>query len=124
VLGGMFFSLMRTLLALLGVCALAWVVLAALARRGIGLGRPTGSARLQIVERLSLSPRRQLYLVKADERLLLLAAGEAGALSLIAELERPFAQTTQAARVSPAALATAVTPASTPACATTPPAVP
>ncbi len=104
-LGGMLFSAVRTLLALAGVCALAWVVLAALARRGIGLGRAAGAARLQVVERLSLSPRRQLYLIRADERLLLVGSGEAGALTLIAELDGSrnlpplAAQAAQAAQV-------------------------
>jgi flagellar biogenesis protein FliO len=95
----MLLSVTRTLLALLGVCALAWVVLAALARRGVGIGRAPGGARLQVIERLALSPRRHLYLVRVDERVFLLGAAEAGALSLIAELDRSPA-VLQAARAS------------------------
>ena len=91
-LGDMLFSVMRTLLALLGVCALAWVVLAALARRGIGVGRAAGGARLHVLERLALSPRRTLYLVRADERVFLVGAAEAGGLSLIAELDSNHAR--------------------------------
>jgi flagellar biogenesis protein FliO len=79
---------MRTLLALLGVCALAWAVLALLARAGIGTGASArrGATRLQVLERLALSPRRQLYLVRADGRVLLLGASDGAALTLIAEL--------------------------------------
>jgi flagellar biogenesis protein FliO len=83
-------SILRVLLALTGVSGLAWVVLSLLARRGLlgfaqGLGR--GSGRLRVLERVALSPRRQLYLVQADSRVFLLGAGEAGPPALIAELE-------------------------------------
>jgi flagellar biogenesis protein FliO len=81
-----FWSVARTLIALIGVCALAWVTLAWLARRGLGVSRT--DARLRLIGRLALGPRRQLYLVQADARVFLLGAGEAGALSLIAELDR------------------------------------
>lgn len=74
----------RTLLALVGVCALAWVVLTLLSRRGIGVAKRSG--RLQVLERVALSPRRQLYLVRADERVLLLGGSETGALSVLVEL--------------------------------------
>lgn len=95
--------MLRMLLALAGVCALAWVVLSLLARRGLlqfagGLsGKPQ---RLRVLERVALSPRRQLYLVQADSRLFLVGTGEAGPPALIAELDaegnkRPL----QAARV-------------------------
>jgi flagellar biogenesis protein FliO len=81
---------LRMLLALAGVCALAWVVLSVLARRGLlrfvsGLGAKP--SRLRVIERVALSPRRQLYLVQADSRVFLVGAGEAGPPALIAELE-------------------------------------
>jgi flagellar biogenesis protein FliO len=83
-------SILRVLFALVGVSGLAWVVLSLLARRGLfgfapGLGRGVG--RLRVLERVALSPRRQLYLVQADSRVFLLGAGEAGPPALIAELE-------------------------------------
>jgi flagellar biogenesis protein FliO len=84
--GGALSLVLRTLLALVGVCALAWVALQWLARRGIGIVR--GDARLRLLERLPLSPGRQLYLVQADARVFLLGEGERGLLSLIAELDR------------------------------------
>jgi len=83
--GGGLFAVARTLLALLGVCALAWVALNLLARRGLGVARP--GARLRLLERLPLGPRRQLYLVQADARLFLVGTGDSGGLSLIAELD-------------------------------------
>jgi flagellar biogenesis protein FliO len=84
--GGVLWATVRTLLALLGVCVLAWVSLTFLARRGL-IGAPAAGARLQLLERLSLSPRRQLYLVRADSRVFLLAAADGGPLSLVAELD-------------------------------------
>jgi flagellar biogenesis protein FliO len=86
--GGWLLSLARVLLALLGVSALAWVALNWLARRGLGgLGIARPDARLRLLERLPLSPRRQLYLVQADSRVFLLGAADGGTMSLIAELE-------------------------------------
>jgi flagellar biogenesis protein FliO len=82
--GGELWPLLRTLIALIGVCALAWFSLNLLARRGIGMSR-TG-ARVRLLERLALGPRRHLYLVQADTRVFLLGASESGALGLIAEL--------------------------------------
>jgi len=83
--GGALSLVLRTLLALIGVCALAWVVLQWLARRGVGV--PRSAARLRVLERLPLAPGRQLYLIEADSRLFLLGAAERGPLSLIAELD-------------------------------------
>jgi flagellar biogenesis protein FliO len=84
-------SVLRAMFALLGVCALAWVLLPLLARRGVFrfAGQLSGGrgARVRVLERVALSPRRQLYLVQADSRVFLLGAGEAGAPALIAELE-------------------------------------
>jgi flagellar biogenesis protein FliO len=92
-------TVLRTLLSLIGVCALAWAVLTLLARRGLlrtaGLGARPG-ARLAVLERVSLSPRRTLYLVRADARVFLMAAGEAGPPALIAELEPEAPQRTAA----------------------------
>lgn len=83
--GGMLWPVARALLALVGVCVLAWVSLTWLSRRGL-IGTPPGT-RLQLIERMALSPRRQLYLVRADSRVFLLAAADGGPVSVIAELE-------------------------------------
>jgi len=89
--GGLLYPVARALIALVGVCLLAWVSLLWLARRGMPgwrfFGGPAqGASRLALIERLALGPRQRVYLVQADSRLFLLGSGEGGALSLIAEL--------------------------------------
>jgi flagellar biogenesis protein FliO len=85
--------LARTLIALIGVCALAWVTLTWLSRRGfVGASRP--GSRLRLLDRLALGPRRQLYLVQADSRVFLVGAADAGAPRLIAELDRVDSEST------------------------------
>lgn len=99
-------SVLRVLFALAGVCALAWVVLSALARRGLlrgAVGFAARDGRLRVLERIALSPRRQLYLVQADGRVFLLGAGDAGPLALIAELETLPGQPLAAGRPAEAA---------------------
>jgi flagellar biogenesis protein FliO len=88
--GGVLSAIVRTLLALVGVCALAWFALRWLAQRGIG--GAFGGARLRLIERLTLAPRRELYLVQVDARLFLMGAADGGALALIAELEPPVTE--------------------------------
>lgn len=87
--GGGTFELARTLIALIGVCALAWATLTWLSRRGLGLSRL--DSRLRLLGRLPLGPRRQLFLVQADTRVFLIGAGDNGPLALIAELDAPTA---------------------------------
>lgn len=84
--GGGFWSVARTLIALIGVCALAWISLSWMSRRGFG-GAPRADARLKLLAQLALGPRRQVFLVQADTRVFLLGAGETGGVALIAELE-------------------------------------
>lgn len=93
--GGVLWPITRALIALVGVCLLAWVSLNWLSRRGFG--SPGASARLKLIERLALSPRRQLYLVQADSRVFLVGAADGGPVSLIAELQPSAA----AAQTSP-----------------------
>jgi flagellar biogenesis protein FliO len=83
--GGVLWPITRALFALIGVCVLAWVSLSWLSRRGL-VGAPSGT-RLKLIERMALSPRRQVYLVRADSRVFLLAAADGGPVSLIAELD-------------------------------------
>lgn len=82
---GVLWPITRALIALIGVCLLAWVSLTWLSRRGF-VGQSSG-ARLKMLERLALSPRRQLYLVQADSRVFLLGAADGGGIALIAELQ-------------------------------------
>jgi flagellar biogenesis protein FliO len=55
---GYFFEMLRMLLALAGVCLLAWVVLKLLAQRGFG--RLPASRHVKVIERVPLEPRRSL----------------------------------------------------------------
>jgi flagellar biogenesis protein FliO len=92
--GGVLWPVARALIALIGVCLLAWVSLLWLSRNGLGSGiwarfsasRTGTMSRLRLIERLALGPRQRVYLVQADARVFLVGSGESGALSLIAEL--------------------------------------
>jgi hypothetical protein len=98
------FDLLRTSLALVGVCLCALIALRFLSRRGFGPlllgvgGGATGSAGLRIVQRLPLEPRKALYVVALGKRRLLIATGESGAPRLLAELEPDAEGATDASR--------------------------
>ena len=81
--GGYGASLLQSLLALAGVCVLAWVVLRWSARRGLGLG---AGQRVQVLERVPLDARRWIYLVRIGERVLVVGAGDGASPTLLAEL--------------------------------------
>jgi flagellar biogenesis protein FliO len=66
------------------VCALAWVVLRFGVARWLG-ERPTARERLAIEASLSLGPRRRVHLVRALDRLLVVAESERG-LHLLTDL--------------------------------------
>lgn len=53
---------------------------------------PTGVAGLKVVGRTSLSPRHQIYLLKAGDRVLIVGTGPQGAPSLLGELDPPAGQ--------------------------------
>jgi flagellar biogenesis protein FliO len=75
--------LLRVVLALGGVCALAYLTLRFLGRRV-----QSGSGGLmRVVARLPLEPRRTLYVVEAAGRYLLVGGGENGAPALLTELD-------------------------------------
>ncbi len=78
--------LLQTTLALLGVCALVVLALWLLRRRGVG-----GGKGLRVVARLTLEPRRTLYVVEAAGKFLLVGAGE-GAMATLAELDPTHAR--------------------------------
>lgn len=84
-------DLLRTLLALGLVCALVFVSLRLLARRGFGgfrgLGFGGSAGPIRVLQRVPLEPRRALYLIAAGKRVLLVGSGEGGAPRLIAELD-------------------------------------
>jgi flagellar biogenesis protein FliO len=72
----------ETLVTLLGVIALAVLVL--YAARRIGVGRPAGP--LELVGKLPLDGRRAVYLVRVGKTIYVVGASEAG-LSKLGELE-------------------------------------
>ncbi len=72
--------LLQTMLALVAVCALAALVLRLL-RRGLG----GGSRALRVVARLTLEPRRSIYIVAAAEKYLLVGVGD-GPMAVLGEL--------------------------------------
>jgi len=80
--GGM---LLKTILALIIVIALAWVLL----RWGLARllpGRARGAGEIHVVDRQPLDARRQVVLVQAYGRYLLLGVGD-GSVTLLAELD-------------------------------------
>lgn len=79
-------ALLRSIVALAVVCVAAWVSLRWAAKRGIALGGNAKGARVRVLERVALDARRTLFVVQADERVLLLGAGDGGGLTLLTEL--------------------------------------
>jgi flagellar biogenesis protein FliO len=72
----------RSVLALLGACALALLGLRALQRRTAG----QGAGLVEVLQRVALEPRKSLYVVRAGDRLLLIGCGDGAAPALVAEL--------------------------------------
>jgi flagellar biosynthetic protein FliO len=79
-------ALVKLLVALFLVCALAYVALWLLRRR-LRAARGAGAASLRVVERLPLSSRQSLFLVELAGRYLVIGVGESGTPSRIAELD-------------------------------------
>jgi flagellar biogenesis protein FliO len=78
---------LRTLLALAGVCGVAWFGLRSLARRGYRGADKASATAVRVLARVPLETRKSLYLVRAGERVLLIGTGDAGPPALIAELD-------------------------------------
>jgi len=77
-------SLVQSVVALLGVCVLAWLVLRFASQRGLGLGQ---GQRVKVLERVPLDARRMIYVVQIGERVLVLGGGEGASPTLLAELK-------------------------------------
>jgi flagellar protein FliO/FliZ len=73
--------LLETLLTLMGVCALAFVLL--YGARKMGAGRASGG--LELLGRLPLDARRSIVLVKVGETVFVIGVGE-GAMTKLGEL--------------------------------------
>lgn len=77
-------SLVQSVVALLGVCVLAWLVLRFASQKGLGLGQ---GQRVKVLERVPLDARRMIYVVQIGERVLVLGGGEGASPTLLAELK-------------------------------------
>jgi flagellar biogenesis protein FliO len=81
--------IVQTLATLLGVCAIAFVVL--FGARRLGIGRARGP--VELVGLLPLEARRAIYLVKVLDQVIVVGASEAGFTKLgempAADLPRP-----------------------------------
>src|SRR5579871_1799947 len=86
--------LLQTALALVAVCALAALVLRVL-RRANG-----GSRALRVVARLTLEPRRAVYVVAAGGKFLLVGVGD-GPMAVLAELTPEEARLVEAEEAQP-----------------------
>jgi flagellar protein FliO/FliZ len=78
-------AFVQSLLALAGLCVLAWLVLSFLRKQGFGAG-PRVGGRIEVLERLPLDARRSVALVRIGERVFLLGIGDGGPPGLLAEL--------------------------------------
>lgn len=83
--GGYAATLLQSIVALAGVCALAVVLLRVAA--GKGLGRVPRGRALELVERLPLDARSAVCVVRAGSRVYLLGTSDGTSPNLLAELE-------------------------------------
>ena len=81
---GVGWEALRMLLALGGVCALAWVGLHFIARRGVG--RFGAGDVMRVVATQALDTRRRIMIVEVDGRRLLIGFGDTGPPRLLTEL--------------------------------------
>lgn len=84
---GYLFDVLRTLLALAGVCLLAYVVLRMLSRHGFGLPVRERPVALRVVGRVALDSVSSLQVVRIGSRCFLIGVGRGAAPRLISELD-------------------------------------
>lgn len=87
--GGYAAAFVQSIVALVGVCALAVLVLRLAAKRG--LGRSPVGRTMELVERLPLDHHASVCVVRVDGRRYLLGVSDRRAPRLIAELGDPHA---------------------------------
>jgi len=86
--GGYGWALAKMLLALLAVCAIAFLALRFALRRLAGTtGARSPAGTMEVVDRCPLEGQSALWLVRVGERYLLLGSG-GGTLAKVAELDR------------------------------------
>lgn len=80
-------TLVRTMIVLAMVVALAYLTLNVGLRRLLGIRAPLGTSVVTVLERVALDQKRSLFVVEAGGEVLLIGGGDA-ALSLITKLDR------------------------------------
>lgn len=90
-------TLLRTMLVLGIVVALAWLTLNVGLRRLMGIKPVVGTPVITVLERVALDQKRALFVVEAAGEVLLIGGGE-GSLSLLTKLERAEIDKLQRAR--------------------------
>lgn len=80
-------TLVRTMVVLAMVVALAYLTLNIGLRRLLGIRAPLGTSVVTVLERVSLDQKRSLFVVEAGGEVLLIGGGDS-ALNLIAKLDR------------------------------------
>ena len=80
-------TLVRTMIVLAMVVALAYLTLNVGLRRLLGIRAPVGTSLVTVLERVPLDQKRSLFVVEAGGEVLLIGGGDS-ALSLITKLDR------------------------------------
>ena len=80
--GGFGWKLLETATLLLAVCLIAYVAIRLLSRRRSLRGQVGAMGRLEVLDHLSLEPKRSLWVVRAGSRVLLVGLGDAGPTTL------------------------------------------
>ena len=80
-------TLVRTMIVLAMVVALAYLTLNVGLRRLLGIRAPVGTSVVTVLERVTLDQKRSLFVVEAGGEVLLIGGGDSG-LSLISKLDR------------------------------------
>ncbi len=80
-------TLLRTMIVLAIVVALAYLTLNIGLRRLLGIRAPLGTSVVTVLERVTLDQKRSLFVIEAGGEVLLIGGGDSG-LSLISKLDR------------------------------------
>lgn len=92
-------TLLRTMVVLAMVVALAWLTLNVGLRRLLGIRSVVGTSLVTVLERVTLDQKRSLFVVEAGGEVLLIGGGD-GALALITKLDRAEVDKARAASAS------------------------
>ena len=96
-------TLIRTMIVLAVVVALAYLTLNIGLRRLLGIRAPLGTSVVTVLERVTLDQKRSLFVVEAGGEVLLIGGGDSG-LSLISRLDRTVVDKARVATSAPVQL--------------------